>query len=576
MAYLVLARKYRPQKFSELVGQDHVTQTLRNAFKQNKVAQAYLFTGTRGIGKTSVARILAKALRCDAPNAQPGEANYGEPCNECVSCKEVGLPNSLDVIEIDGASNNGVDNVRDIRENVKFMPARGRMKVFIIDEVHMLTGAAFNALLKTLEEPPAHAAFIFATTEVHKVPATILSRCQRFDLKRVPQPLIFDYLMKVLKQEKIQAAPEALQIVARKAEGSVRDALSLLDQVIALSGKEITMESAASALGVVSRELTFRIVKAALGQREMDALAEIQAAFESGMELKGLAVEFADTVRNALLVKLGATNELIGILKDEREELSAIAESSSNETLQAAFQVLSQSVAEIIHSPLPRATLELTILRLSQLQNLSSVATLLKRLDALEAAAPGANRSREPLGVQPMNTTLGRTISPAPQAIAIAAAAPAAGGQESQEITWKNFVLYVTRHKASLGSLLEHAVPTTANEAWKTAPIIKIGFRDNQIFYFEQARSAAIFAQLENLLRAFVDRTDLKLDIEKLEKAAAQPQLKTLSEKKTETRQEKMESLKQKFLSKDIVRDTREIFGAEITGFDINTGKDND
>lgn len=570
MSYVVLARKYRPQKFSEVVGQDHVTQTLQNAFRQSKVGQAYLFTGTRGVGKTSVARILAKALRCEAPDAQPGKPNYGTPCNKCQSCIEVGQSSSLDVVEIDGASNNGVDNVREIRESVKFHPSRGRMKVYIIDEVHMLTGAAFNALLKTLEEPPAHAAFIFATTESHKVPATILSRVQRFDLKRVPQPLIFDYLMQIAKREGLSANPDALQLVARKAEGSIRDSLSLLDQVIALSGKEIALEEASAALGIVRRDLATLILKSAFANDGLAAVGGVQTAYESGVDMKTLATELAENVRNALLVKLGASTELLGILKEERAALEEIAGGVANETLQAAFHVLASAVGEIARSPLPRAALELAVLRLPQLTNLQSFAGLMQRLETLEGKAKGiAPTTREAVSL-----AQNAPIHNAPSTMG--AAAPAASAPPT-EISWKDFVSYVTRNKPSLGALLEHAMPLESVDRWQQAESVRLGFRENQSFYHDQAKSPAYLRQLEKLVAGFLGMPTKKIAIEKtekVEKTVAQPQQKTLSEKKAETRQEKVEALKQKFMKQDIVRDTHEIFGTELTGFDINTDEE--
>lgn len=226
MSYLVLARKWRPQTFGDLIGQEHVCRTLQNAIESGRVAHAFLFTGARGVGKTSAARILAKALQCEKGPA-------AEPCNACPACLEITAGNSVDVFEIDGASNTGVEDIRELRENVKYLPSRCRFKIFIIDEVHMLSTSAFNALLKTLEEPPSHVKFIFATTEPHKVPITILSRCQRFDFKRIPLPKIVDRLRTIVAEEKVAVSEASLTAVARKGDGSMRDSLSTLDQVLA-------------------------------------------------------------------------------------------------------------------------------------------------------------------------------------------------------------------------------------------------------------------------------------------------------------------------------------------------------
>ena len=247
MSYEVLARKWRPQQFDDVVGQDHVTQTLKNAITSERIAHAYLFVGPRGIGKTSVARIFAKALNCE-------EGPTETPCDKCDSCREIATGTNLDVIEIDGASNNSVDQIRDLRETVKYAPNHGTFKVYIIDEVHMLSNAAFNALLKTLEEPPPHVKFIFATTEPEKILATIVSRCQRFDLRRIPVGLIIDRLKGIAEAEGITIDDDALLAVARGAEGGMRDAQSALDQLISFCGKSIKEENVLSVFGLVARE----------------------------------------------------------------------------------------------------------------------------------------------------------------------------------------------------------------------------------------------------------------------------------------------------------------------------------
>jgi len=248
MSYLVLARKWRPQLFEEVIGQRHVTQTLQNAISQQRVAHAFLFTGARGVGKTSSARILAKALNCE-------KGLRTNPCNECASCQEITHGTSMDVIEIDGASNRGIDEIRELRENVRYTPAKSRYKVYIIDEVHMLTKEAFNALLKTLEEPPPHIVFIFATTEPHKIPATILSRCQRYDFKRIPFREVVESLKWIVEKEGIQISQRGLLSIAQGSEGSLRDAQSLLDQVIAYSGREIRDEDVVEVLGLIDRRV---------------------------------------------------------------------------------------------------------------------------------------------------------------------------------------------------------------------------------------------------------------------------------------------------------------------------------
>ncbi len=295
MAYEVLARKWRPQQFADVVGQGHVTKTLTNAIETNRVAHAYMFVGSRGTGKTTSARILAKALNCEkgpTPN----------PCDVCDSCKEVMAGNSLDVIEIDGASNNGVDQVRDLRDNARYSPARGPYKIYIIDEVHMLSTAAFNALLKTLEEPPSHVKFIFATTDVHKVLPTILSRCQRFDLRRISVQDIVDRLRKGCAEEGIRISEDALLAIARGAEGGLRDAESALDQIISFRGKEIEEEDVLAVFGLVSRHVLENLSVAILKSDVPAIINIISEMDQAGKDLQRIVMELLESFRNLLVV----------------------------------------------------------------------------------------------------------------------------------------------------------------------------------------------------------------------------------------------------------------------------------
>ncbi len=295
MAYEVLARKWRPQQFSDVVGQGHVTQTLTNAIESGRVAHAYIFIGSRGIGKTTSARILAKALNCEK-----GPTPY--PCDECDSCKEVMAGNSLDVIEIDGASNNGVDQVRDLRDNTRYTPARGPYKIYIIDEVHMLSTAAFNALLKTLEEPPPHVKFIFATTDVHKVLPTILSRCQRFDLRRISVQDIVDRLRKGCTEEGVAISEDALLAIARGAEGGLRDAESALDQIISFRGKEIEEDDVLAVFGLVSRHVLENLTGTILKSDVPGIIGIVAEMDRAGKDLQRVVMELMEHFRNLLVV----------------------------------------------------------------------------------------------------------------------------------------------------------------------------------------------------------------------------------------------------------------------------------
>lgn len=296
MSYRVFARKYRPQKFEEVVGQEHITRTLQNAIKGSRLAQAYLFVGPRGVGKTSSARILAKALNC-----QQGPTD--NPCGTCDACVEIAEGRSLDVLEIDGASNNSVESVRTLRENAAYAPARGPYKVYLIDEVHMLSTAAFNALLKTLEEPPEHVKFLFATTEVQKVPATILSRCQRFDLRRLTPELIAAHLLHIASEEKITLRPEAAEAIARGADGAMRDAESMLDQVVAFCGTKIGADDVHQVFGFTPRETVLELGGALLGRDTPAALALVKGQAEAGKDLARLLGDLVGLLRDVLVSK---------------------------------------------------------------------------------------------------------------------------------------------------------------------------------------------------------------------------------------------------------------------------------
>ncbi len=298
MSYIVLARKHRPSNFDEVIGQEHITDLLKKAIASKKIAHAYLFCGPRGIGKTSCARILAKALNCQ-------EGPTANPCGKCSSCLEITKGTGFDVLEIDGASNRGIDEVRVLRENVKFAPTYGAYKIYIVDEVHMLTTEAFNALLKTLEEPPPHVKFIFATTDPNKVPATIISRCQRYDFKRVPVKVTVDTLAQICQKEKLLVAQEALYAIARAAQGSLRDALSILDQISALSDREIKNDDVCSMLGLVELEYLFNLVEAIANKDCSSALKVLDDIIDKGKDIKQLGRDLLEHFRNLMVVKTG-------------------------------------------------------------------------------------------------------------------------------------------------------------------------------------------------------------------------------------------------------------------------------
>ncbi|HVZ89692.1 MAG TPA: DNA polymerase III subunit gamma/tau, partial [Polyangia bacterium] len=389
MSYLVLARKYRPQRFSELIGQEHVARTLSNAIAQNRVHHAFLFTGARGVGKTSAARILAKALSCEkGPTA--------EPCGVCDICQEIAAGRSVDVIEIDAASNTKVEETKSVLEGVRYLPARARRKVYIIDEVHMLSAHSWNALLKTLEEPPPHVVFVFATTEAHKIPVTILSRCQRYDFKLIPTTRLATHLGEVLKAEQIDAAPEAVRLVARQAAGSVRDGLSLLDQTIAYVGSErLTAEITADVLGVADRQLLVGLAGAVLDHDAGTALRLIARAADRGVDLGQLGRSFLGFLRDLEVVasvkpvagvELG---DLIDATPDELDEVRGLAGRAAPGLVTVLFDRWARAVDESSRLPMPRLLYEMAAIDLCAAEPLVPLGDLLERLDDLEGRLKG-------------------------------------------------------------------------------------------------------------------------------------------------------------------------------------------
>lgn len=388
-SYLVLARKWRPQLFEEVVGQQHITQTLQNAILKKRVAHAFLFTGARGVGKTSSARILAKALNCE-------KDLQTNPCNQCTNCQEITHGTSMDVIEIDGASNRGIDEIRELRENVRYTPAKSTYKIYIIDEVHMLTKEAFNALLKTLEEPPPHIIFIFATTEPHKIPATILSRCQRYDFKRISFREVIGSLKQIVEQEKIQISHRGLLSIAQESEGSLRDAQSLLDQVIAYAGKNIRDEDIAEVLGLIDRKILNDTLEAIANRNVERCMEVIETVYHFGYDLQHFCRELLQYLRNLILIKVSQHPE--GFMELPEEELELFkkqAEKFQFDQLNHLFSLLLKGEQEIAQSTFPRTMLEMTLIRMATLRPILPVDEIIKKLETLENKALPKGRKEE-------------------------------------------------------------------------------------------------------------------------------------------------------------------------------------
>ncbi len=416
MDYQVSARKYRPGTFDDVIGQPHVVQTLVNSINTERIAQAYLFSGTRGVGKTTMARILAKALNCE-------QGPTGTPCAACANCQEIAQGNSVDVIEIDGASNTSVDDVREIRENVKFTPFRGAYRVYIIDEVHMLSNSAFNALLKTLEEPAPHVVFIFATTEIHKIPATILSRCQHYNFRRIARTDIIERLRHVAAQDGITIEERSLTALARASEGSMRDGLSLLDQAVAFGGKSIVHQDLEALLGAVPQELLRAMVQAIITQDSAAALRVVAQLLDQGHDLRAYCAEIVEHLRNMLVVSVTSQQEWPKLIEASSEDLAQLSMESGSltpEQIQQIFAIFTQAEDALRLSAHPRFVLETAAVRVTRLLRQAEAETqsTTKALPAKrpsQTSAPTVEKTPAPeRAVVPPSQPASKPPSPAP------------------------------------------------------------------------------------------------------------------------------------------------------------------
>ena len=409
--YTVVARRYRPQRFEDVVGQDHVVQALRNAIRLNRLAQAYLFCGTRGVGKTSMARIFAKCLNCVRG---PTET----PCQVCDICQAIAAGQDVDVIEIDGASNNGVEQVRELRQNAALRPSRSRYKIYYIDEVHMLSTGAFNALLKTLEEPPPHVKFFFATTEANKIPITVLSRCQRFDFAGITSEAIVNSLKEICTSEQVDAEPEALQVVARRAGGSMRDAQSLLEQLLASGSPRLTVEVVHTLLGTPSDERLLAILEALADRNPATVLTLLDQGAGAGVQPSDLLAGALEFLRDAMVLSVGAEPVLLAVTPRQKPRLQSIVDRWSIDAILAALQILAEARSRMRGVSHARLLAELALVRVARLENLSDLSNMVQRLTAIESGSPVSHKT-EAHGIKKKLTPLDP-----PSTEAVAAAEP--------------------------------------------------------------------------------------------------------------------------------------------------------
>lgn len=574
MDYQVSARKYRPGTFEEVIGQPHVVQTLVNAITSQRIAHAFLFSGTRGVGKTTVARILAKALNCV-------QGPTSTPCETCPNCVEITQGTSVDVIEIDGASNTGVDDVREIRENVKFTPFRGSYRVYIIDEVHMLSNSAFNALLKTLEEPPPHVVFIFATTEVHKIPPTILSRCQHYNFRRISRAEIMQRLRHVAAQDGIQAEDRSLAAIARASEGSMRDALSLLDQTVAFGGKSINQAHLETLLGAVPQELVRGMIDAVVRRDSSAAIRIVARLLDQGHDLRAYCGEVVEHIRNMLVAAVvpssrstrgpadpHALKGLIELSEEEIRQVVADAQAFSPEQLQELFRIFSQAEDALRLSTHPRFVLEVAAIKATRLGAPAAQApsravpggTTQPSTPVRSPQAEPGRKAPSPVRAEsPAPPTPSVSSSGQPNKQALAKEKPAAGSESSSQpapFTWEDIVERVDSVQPGLGPFLAQGTLTGIENG-----VVRIGYPKNASVARTRVDKPDSLQVLSDICTELAGRP-VRLLIEELpEGQAPGPSMAQLLAVKQQTRKE---ALLAKARSHPLVKQAHELFGAEV------------
>jgi DNA polymerase III subunit gamma/tau len=602
MSYVVLARKWRPMRFEDLVGQDHVARTLENAIAQNRVAHAFLFTGVRGVGKTTSARILAKALNC---MAQPGPT--AKPCLQCPACLEITAGSDVDVREIDGASYTGVDDVRRLQDQIPYRPARDRFKIFIVDEVHMLSQNAWNAFLKTLEEPPPHVKFIFATTEVHKVPVTILSRVQRFDFKLIAARAIAERLRSVLAAEGVQADDGAIGIIAREASGSMRDAMSLLDQVIAFGADRLDGASVAQVLGVASRQVLHDVAAALVRGDPVRCLEIVAELAQQGFDMAHVARDLLALLRDLVVAKLSPdAKALLDAADDELADIVRLSADTDADDLLRLHQGFSQSFDDVVRSGQPRAGLEMLLVRLARRPALVPIDDLVARLSALERrltgrsgpAAPdrkgpegrggfdpkvrppatdverrseqAAPRPREPRSAAPPAAPSERREEPparpipaaAPSPVAAPSPPPAELGTDALD-AWVAILESVRQSRPELAAMLEHAAPLTVG-----ASELVVGWEPGSVFASQASNKEALALVTRAASEHFMARTRVVFEFD----SAGAKDFDTLARRQLRERQERLRAAMTEARAHPRIAEAIEILGARLK--DLKLGQE--
>lgn len=581
MDYQVSARKYRPGSFKDVVGQPHVVQTLMNAISTSRIAHAFLFSGMRGVGKTTVARILAKALNCE-------QGPTATPCDTCASCTEIARGTSVDVIEIDAASNTGVDDVREIRENIKFTPFRGGYRIYIIDEVHMLSNSAFNALLKTLEEPPAHAVFIFATTEIHKIPATILSRCQHYNFRRIPRLEIMCCLRHVAERDGMTLEDRSLAALAKASEGSMRDALSLLDQAVAFGGKAVRHSDLERLLGTVPQELIHAMMAAIIAGDGASAIRVIADLLDQGHDLRAFCGDLVEHIRNLLVAAVVPVPErlpaLMDLSEDEVQQVAADARGFTAEQLMDLFRIFSQAEDALRLTAHPRFVLEVATVRASRLPNSqgSSVSSTSStpQPEPRRGAGPVTEASNAPSTASPVNAAPGQPIAGTPnkpdppgakgqggQAVAAAKGALDVGGKPLPEsvkpepagavqVDWERLLQRVAGAHPQVGLFLE------------MGRLVKVQGDEMTIGYPTTASVALDRIQKEDNLRLVAgvcaELVGRPVRLRVVELTEEHPDGLTRFQTRIAQEQEHKQALLERTRAQPLVKQTLEIFGGDV------------